>query len=67
MRHLEILLGDFVALEDAKRAVAERHYGPGADFNNSRKFPLLTATESGTESGVPLSLPVRQFRLTRHP
>jgi len=29
--HLEIRLGDFSALEEAKRAVAQWYYGPRAD------------------------------------
>jgi hypothetical protein len=29
--HLEMLLGDFAELEEAKRAVAEWYYGPYAD------------------------------------
>ena len=31
VRHLECRLGDFAGLEDAKRAVAEWYYGPGAE------------------------------------
>ena len=31
VRHLELLLGDFAELEEAKRAVAEWYYGPQTD------------------------------------
>ncbi len=30
--HVELLLGDFAELEDAKRAVAEWYYGPDVDL-----------------------------------